>query len=317
MFGKTATAKRAIGKLFYELIGDKRTEVIKENEKLIVKYIDEAITLDEFFQLPLNNIMSIISQVNFAEHNSDAVKNGLEKIFDTHQEGIETLSFGDSSPNFVVFTNIGGIPILKGVKKKQDDDDNEEPNKAIDESKYENMKFEFKPITKKPKYFQRDIHDAARYGDLKSIQWLIEKGGVKVDYSDISSTTPLMLACAWYLDHPDISINIIHYLLQKGAKVNAKNKDNETALFFVTTIFVAKTLVEHGADIEAANKDGNTPLMHFAYCGRVDIVKYLLSVGANKNVKNKAGKTAYDLACTYYPRKDKELVKKQLQEILK
>ena len=84
-------------------------------------------------------------------------------------------------------------------------------------------------------------------------------------------------------------------MIEKGADVNAKNKNGWTALHEARTLEVAKTLVEHGADIEAVNMYGGTPLIYHSDCGRVDIVKYLLSVGANKEAKNNDGKTAYDV----------------------
>ena len=36
-------------------------------------------------------------------------------------------------------------------------------------------KYEFKPITEKPKFFENDIFIASQNGDLPSVQWLIEQ----------------------------------------------------------------------------------------------------------------------------------------------
>ena len=76
-------------------------------------------------------------------------------------------------------------------------------------------------------------------------------------------------------------------MIEKGVDVNAKSIGGYTSLHWAQTLEVAKTLVEHGSDIESVDNDGYTPLIWHSEGGRVDIVKYLLSVGANKEAKNK------------------------------
>jgi ankyrin repeat protein len=46
---------------------------------------------------------------------------------------------------------------------------------------------------------------------------------------------------------------------------------------------IVKFLVKNGADIEIANRQGNTPLMIAAYREKVDVVRFLLSIGAEIN----------------------------------
>jgi len=57
-----------------------------------------------------------------------------------------------------------------------------------------------------------------------------------------------------------------------------------------------KFLIEAGAQVNCAFDDGETPLMSAAEAGNQTFVAYLLSKGADKWVKNGAGKTAYELA---------------------
>ena len=179
------------------------------------------------------------------------------------------------------------------------------------------VKLKFAPITEKPKNLKSDIFDAAKNGDLSSIQWFIEQEGINVDERDFINRTPLILASLNSNNHPDESLSVVEYLIEKGADVNAKDNGGWTSLHFAQTLEVAKTLVEHGSDIEAVLYDGRTPLIYHSSGGRVDIVKYLLSVGANKEAKNNNGKTAYDVACNGYFGNDKEQVKAELQKILK
>ena len=175
----------------------------------------------------------------------------------------------------------------------------------------------FPPITKKPEKLEKDIFKASRKGDLSSLQWLIEKEGVNVDCCDQDNQTPLINASEYSNNHPNESLSIVEYLIEKDANVNTKNKWGNTALNKTKTVEIAKYLVEHGADIESVNNKGDTPLIWHSRKGRVDIAKYLLSVGANKEAQDSNGKTAYDVACEGYLSFDKELVKAKLQKILK
>ena len=109
----------------------------------------------------------------------------------------------------------------------------------------------FPPITEKPEKLEKDIHDAAKYGDLPSVQWFIEKEGANVDKRGLLNYTPLIWASFTSNGHPDESLSVVEYLIEKGADVNAKNKYGETALHEARTLEVAKCLVEHGADTEA------------------------------------------------------------------
>ena len=84
-------------------------------------------------------------------------------------------------------------------------------------------------------------------------------------------------------------------MIEKGANINAKDTALRTALHSAGTVEVAKTLVEHGADIEAVDYKGRTPLIIQSVNSRVDIVKYLIEKGANKETKNNYDKTAYEV----------------------
>lgn len=64
-----------------------------------------------------------------------------------------------------------------------------------------------------------------------------------------------------------------------------KQKDGVTALYVAASngyVDVVKVLVSIGANVNTLNSvDGSFPLYGAAYFGRLDCVKYLLSAGAN------------------------------------
>jgi ankyrin repeat protein len=57
-----------------------------------------------------------------------------------------------------------------------------------------------------------------------------------------------------------------------------------------------KLLLDAGARIDAVDDRGNTPLHAAAEVGSLRVVEILVSRGARRGVKNRAGATALDLA---------------------
>ena len=51
-------------------------------------------------------------------------------------------------------------------------------------------------------------------------------------------------------------------------------------------------MIDKGAEVNARAKDGETALVYAAVMGHEDVVKLLLEKGANPNIKNKEGTTA-------------------------
>jgi ankyrin repeat protein len=59
---------------------------------------------------------------------------------------------------------------------------------------------------------------------------------------------------------------------------------------------MVKALIDKGADVNAKDKDGQTALMLAAGGGYTEIVKALIEKGADVNAKNNTGDTALSLA---------------------
>lgn len=105
----------------------------------------------------------------------------------------------------------------------------------------------------------KDLHDAAKYGDLEGAEDFIAIGK-DVNAADAEARTPLHFAAG--AAHAD----------------------------------VAEVLIDAGADLEAVDSKGNTPLMYAAGYGRPALVALLLGKGASTAGKNGTGKTAAELA---------------------
>ena len=94
---------------------------------------------------------------------------------------------------------------------------------------------------------------------------------------------------------------VVKALLAQGADVNAKDKDNVTALIAAAAgghAEIVKVLLAEGADVNVKGANGWTALMVAAFDGHAAIVETLLAQGADVNSKAKEGETALMLAAT-------------------
>lgn len=114
---------------------------------------------------------------------------------------------------------------------------------------------------------------------------------------------------------------VIQYLLDKGLNVNIKGNNNVSLLMqtvIISTIYekerhdLIQNIVNKGADLNVRSLDygcggalnisryvyrgGDTALHAAAYLYDMESAKILLYAGANKNIKNKEGKTPLDIA---------------------
>ena len=55
-------------------------------------------------------------------------------------------------------------------------------------------------------------------------------------------------------------------------------------------------MIEQGGDINVKTNYGSTPLHNASYQGHLEIVKYLLSKGANKEIRRSDGDSPLDFA---------------------
>ena len=107
----------------------------------------------------------------------------------------------------------------------------------------------------------RALLEAAHSGDLKQVRDLLDKGA-DVNAQDKDGMTPLMWAMR-SVPFGGGSLDMVKMLLDRGADANAKDKSGGTALMNVTTLGldVVELLLDNGADVNAKTTDGFTALM--------------------------------------------------------
>jgi len=136
------------------------------------------------------------------------------------------------------------------------------------------------------------LSDAAINGQTDLIRQLLEKGG-KIETKNKNSCTALHSAAVYG------KTDVIRLLLEKGAKIEAKGKNDATPLHYAASygqIEAMKFLLEKGAKIEALEKWKNTPLHCAAVRGHTESVKLLLEKGANIEAQNSQGMSPLNFA---------------------
>ncbi len=133
------------------------------------------------------------------------------------------------------------------------------------------------------------------------VKKIIDSDPLLLESKDSVGNKPLITSCQFYRE------DILNYLIEKGADVNAKNSMGITPLFasihpentcFSHEINIFKKLIENGADIRTKlnYKYGELTILQAAVCNSLyDIVKLLISKGADIDAKGIKG-TALQIA---------------------
>ena len=127
-----------------------------------------------------------------------------------------------------------------------------------------------------------DFATAIDRGDILAVRRLVEEGAdpdTPIEYGE-NKVTPLARAAG--RGRRDIA----RYLLSKGAKVNARTTDGETALMEAVKggyDDIVTLLLAAGADIKARDARGNTPFSIACFGARLEIADALIERGADPN----------------------------------
>lgn len=153
----------------------------------------------------------------------------------------------------------------------------------------------------------KTLHQAAADGDLEQVRKLIAQGADANATEGERTWTPLLAAAT--KGHAEI----VKFLLESGAKVNAADSYGYTPLYYAIwsddkeTI---KALVVGGADVNKrpANRVDYPPLVYAIWQGKKDNVEILLDAGADINTKDDAGNTTLFWAAFFSQRDVLDLI---------
>jgi len=138
------------------------------------------------------------------------------------------------------------------------------------------------------------LHVAAENGNLEIVELLIDRGA-DINVQDIHGRTPLVVAIAEH--QPEVA----ERLARDETDVSVRANDGSTLLMAAVRaedVELVRWAVDRGTDLDAVRpaKRHATALMMAAGLGNPEIVKLLLTSGADPALTNHEGKTALDLA---------------------
>jgi ankyrin repeat protein len=138
-----------------------------------------------------------------------------------------------------------------------------------------------------------DIRKAIRYPTPAEAIALIEQTDVNI--LDGDAMTPLMHAVL------EGKQQIVAWLLSNGADINHQDRNGWSALHCAIQekqVGLARSLLDHGASVDLKDSYGNTPLWKavFDSRGEYELVRLLLSHGANPQSKNTSDRSPLDFA---------------------
>ncbi|KAJ5067024.1 ankyrin repeat protein [Anaeramoeba ignava] len=194
--------------------------------------------------------------------------------------------------------------ISKGVNPKSVDKSkrNSLHYAIIKDSEIEVIKYLIKQILKfspneKNNYeaFDYSMNHLKSEKKLEVIEYLISQGFNTNSTKISSGETILHIACI-----KNQPLRLISLLVEKGANVNAKTKENKTPLHIAcqnNSFPLIKFLLSKGADINPSIAWIQSPFQFACQNGSIDVIKYLINKGAYINGKTSEDQTALHFAC--------------------
>ena len=124
------------------------------------------------------------------------------------------------------------------------------------------------------------LHQIAISGSVVAAEKYLSENSVDIDKVNLDKKTPLCFAANF--GHVDM----VSFLIRKGAKVNASDRSKDTPLTFAARnghVDVAKVLIDSGADVNWTRFDGRSLLHIVAALGNFEMMQLLVRNGANVN----------------------------------
>ncbi|MBX9744379.1 MAG: ankyrin repeat domain-containing protein [Chlamydiales bacterium] len=174
-------------------------------------------------------------------------------------------------------------------------DASEMPDEALSEETNYTVSGQDHCLREFPKGFP--LHHAISEGRFNEARSLIA-AGANIEAETFDGVTPLHLAASFIAPG---HVQMVEFLLEKGANPNAKDLEHKTPLHHVNRLEVAKLLIANGADPHIKTIRNQTILHRIARretAENSDLVTFLLETGVNPNAIDANGETALDMAVT-------------------
>ena len=148
--------------------------------------------------------------------------------------------------------------------------------------------------------YNRPLSKACEEGHIEIAEYLLKTG--KNSQKTLNEALEELCSSYSYYDNETAKVNLAKLLLEQGAQVNnPAGTFNKTPLHgasFYGPLELVKLLVSNGADVNAVDDDGATPLQNAARKNELEIAKFLLQQGASKTInqiyKTKEGSSSED-----------------------
>lgn len=146
-----------------------------------------------------------------------------------------------------------------------------------------------------------DLFGAVEKGNVQQVKQLLDEG-VTPNVTDRKASGEYSVLEEAISQRPANVVQVVELLLKAGANPNrsqdfliAKVTDNK-----LHDKELMDLLLKYGADINVKDRSGNTAFMYAAEKGDINKIQLLLNKGANPNAENNRGETAYSFVHNSY-----------------
>lgn len=142
-------------------------------------------------------------------------------------------------------------------------------------------------VVSEDRWGETPLHAASSRGHLEILQVLL-KAGSNANAVDRFGKTPLWLVCESSRIDDTLRLQMMHLLIEYGAKVDFAGADGTTLLHAAckrNNAEVVRCLLDHGSYVNVVDKAGETPLHVACRRGDVRVVRLLLQHKANPNAQ--------------------------------